>query len=124
MYIVPQVVMMNLFLLYWQILVGAVVQTDKEQSVTQLLDFGRYVQEVLPKYVQQVQVTGNKELEILIHPEGIIPVLTFLRDNHNSQFRLLMDITAVDIPKNVYRFEVRLRPSTLVHVDSSRVRYQ
>ena len=108
MYVVPQVVMMNLFLLYWQILVGAVVQTDKEQSVTQLLDFGRYVQEVLPKYVQQVQVTGNKELEILIHPEGIIPVLTFLRDNHNSQFRLLMDITAVDIPKNVYRFEVRL----------------
>lgn len=91
------------------------VQSDKEQSVAQLSDFGRYVQEVLPKYVQQVQVTGKRELEILIHPEGIIPVLTFLRDHHNAQFRLLMDVTAVDIPKNVYRFEVRRWPSTLVH---------
>lgn len=83
------------------------VQTDKEQRIVQLSDFGRYIQEVLPKYVQQVQVTGQKELEVLIHPEGIIPVLTFLRDHHNAQFRLLVDITAVDIPKNVYRFEVR-----------------
>ena len=83
------------------------VQADKEQSVAQLSDFGRYIQEVLPRYVQQVQVTGQKELEVLIHPEGIIPVLTFLRDHHNAQFRQLMDITAVDVPRNVYRFEVR-----------------
>lgn len=83
------------------------VQADKEQSVAQLSDFGRYIQEVLPRYVQQVQVTGQKELEVLIHPEGIIPVLTFLRDHHNAQFRQLLDITAVDVPRNVYRFEVR-----------------
>ena len=86
------------------------MQTDKEHRLVQLSDFGRYVQEVLPKYVQQVQVTGHKELEVLIHPEGIIPVLTFLRDHHNGQFRQLMDITAVDIPRNVYRFEVRWWP--------------
>jgi len=84
-----------------------VVQADKEQSIAQLSDFGRYIQEVLPRYVQQVQVTGQKELEVLIHSEGIIPVLTFLRDHHNAQFRQLMDITAVDVPRNVYRFEVR-----------------
>ncbi len=83
------------------------VQADKEQSIAQLSDFGRYIQEVLPRYVQQVQVTGQKELEVLIHSEGIIPVLTFLRDHHNAQFRQLMDITAVDVPRNVYRFEVR-----------------
>ena len=83
------------------------VQTDKGQDLVQLSDFGRYVQEVLPKYVQQVQVTGQKELEVLIDPEGLIPVLTFLRDHHNGQFRQLVDITAVDIPKNMYRFEVR-----------------
>lgn len=46
------------------------------------------------------------ELELLIHPEGIIPVLTFLRDHHNAQFRQLMELTAVDVPKRVYRFEV------------------
>ena len=83
------------------------MQADKEQSIAQLSDFGRYIQEVLPRYVQQVQVTGQKELEVLIHSEGIIPVLTFLRDHHNAQFRQLMDITAVDVPRNVYRFEVR-----------------
>ena len=46
------------------------------------------------------------ELELLIHPEGIVPVLTFLRDHHNAQFRQLVDMTAVDIPKKLYRFEV------------------
>ena len=48
------------------------------------------------------------ELEVLIHPEGVIPVLTFLRDHQNAQFRQLVDITALDIPKKVYRFEVCL----------------
>ena len=30
----------------------------------------------------------------------------FLRDNHNCQFSQLIDITALDIPTKVYRFEV------------------
>ena len=42
----------------------------------------------------------------MICPEGIIPVLTFLRDHQNAQFRSLMELTAVDVPKRVYRFEV------------------
>ena len=61
---------------------------------------------MLPKFIQQVQVTGTEELELLIHPEGILPVLTFLRDHTNAQFRQLMDITAIDVPKRHYRFEV------------------
>ena len=52
------------------------------------------------------QVTHNDELELLIHPEGIVPVLTFLRDHQNCQFRQLQDITAVDVPKRICRFEV------------------
>ena len=43
---------------------------------------------------------------MLIHPDGLIPVLTFLRDHQNAQHTQLMDITAVDMPKRVYRFEV------------------
>merc|ERR1712121_374756 len=46
-----------------------------------LLDFGRYVGECLPKYVQKVQVTHADELEVMIHPDGILPVLTFLKDH-------------------------------------------
>ena len=51
-------------------------------------------------------VLHRNELELMICPEGIIPVLTFLRDHQNAQFRSLMELTAVDVPKRVYRFEV------------------
>jgi len=52
-------------------------------------------------------VTCFNELELLIHPDGIIPVLTFLRDHTNAQFKSLADLTAVDVPSRQYRFEVR-----------------
>ncbi len=42
----------------------------------------------------------------MIHPEGIIPVLTFLKDHTNSQFNNMIDLTAVDVPTRQYRFEV------------------
>lgn len=54
----------------------------------------------------------SNELELLIHPDGIIPVLTFLRDHQNAQYRQLVDLTAIDIPKKVYRFEVS-HPTTM-----------
>ncbi|KAL2303418.1 hypothetical protein Nmel_008685, partial [Mimus melanotis] len=72
----------------------------------QLCAFGEYVAEILPKYIQQVQVTCFNELELLIHPDGIIPVLTFLRDHTNAQFKSLADLTAVDVPSRQYRFEI------------------
>ncbi len=42
----------------------------------------------------------------MIHPEGIVPVLTFLKDHTNSQFKNMIDLTAVDVPSRQYRFEV------------------
>ncbi|XP_037380306.1 NADH dehydrogenase [ubiquinone] iron-sulfur protein 3, mitochondrial-like [Talpa occidentalis] len=72
----------------------------------QLSAFGEYVAEILPKYVQQVQVSCFNELEICIHPDGVIPVLTFLRDHTNAQFKSLADLTAVDIPTRQNRFEI------------------
>ena len=77
-----------------------------DERIAQLSDFGRYVHEMLPKYIQQVQITGLGELEVLIHPDGVLPVLTFLRDHQNAQFRQLMELTAVDVPKKMYRYEV------------------
>ncbi|XP_023806930.1 NADH dehydrogenase [ubiquinone] iron-sulfur protein 3, mitochondrial [Oryzias latipes] len=72
----------------------------------QLAAFGEYVAEMMPKYVQQVQVTCFNELEVMIHPDGVIPVLTFLRDHTNGQFRNMVDLTAVDIPTRQNRFEI------------------
>ncbi|XP_060889176.1 NADH dehydrogenase [ubiquinone] iron-sulfur protein 3, mitochondrial-like [Labrus mixtus] len=61
---------------------------------------------MMPKYIQQVQVTCYNELEVMIHPDGVVPVLTFLRDHTNAQFRNMIDLTAVDIPSRQNRFEI------------------
>ncbi|KAF5306433.1 hypothetical protein FQR65_LT07345 [Abscondita terminalis] len=73
---------------------------------TQLTEFGQYIAECLPKYIQKVQIAAGNELELLVAPEGIIPVLEFLKDHHNAQFACLTDLTAVDVPSRDYRFEI------------------
>ena len=78
-----------------------------------LTDFGTYVAECMPKYVQKVQLTAGDELEILISPEGVLPVISFLKDHHNAQFASLADICGVDMPTREYRFEVRLKNSLM-----------
>ncbi|BES98262.1 NADH dehydrogenase (ubiquinone) Fe-S protein 3 [Nesidiocoris tenuis] len=75
-------------------------------SVPHLSEFGAYVAECLPKYVQKVQLTSGDELEVLIAPEGVIPVLSFLKDHHTAQFVNLIDIAGVDVPSRENRFEV------------------
>ncbi|XP_065538987.1 NADH dehydrogenase [ubiquinone] iron-sulfur protein 3, mitochondrial [Lathamus discolor] len=82
------------------------VRPKNEVEQKQLCAFGEYVAEIMPKYIQQAQVTCFNELELLIHPDGIIPVLTFLRDHTNAQFKSLADLTAVDVPSRQYRFEI------------------
>jgi len=84
----------------------ATVRKPSHIDVTRLVNFGRYISNCLPKYVQQVQLTAGDELEILIAPEGIIPTCAFLKDHHNTQFVNLSDITALDVPSRQYRFEV------------------
>ncbi|XP_004519897.1 NADH dehydrogenase [ubiquinone] iron-sulfur protein 3, mitochondrial isoform X2 [Ceratitis capitata] len=77
-----------------------------EAARIDLSNFGRYVAECLPKYVQKVQLTAGDELEVLIAPEGVVPVLQFLKDNHLAQFSNLVDIAGMDVPSRQYRFEV------------------
>ncbi|KAK6184611.1 hypothetical protein SNE40_007050 [Patella caerulea] len=71
-----------------------------------LSDFGAYCGECLPKYIQRAQVTSGDELELLIHPEGIVQVASFLKDHHNGQFLNIVDIAGVDVPTRQYRFEI------------------
>lgn len=65
----------------------------------------------------QVQITAGNELEVLIAPEGVTPVITFLKDHTNAQFTNLADLCGVDMPTRSYRFEVR-RPVLLPHRES------
>lgn len=71
-----------------------------------LKELGQYVSHCMPKYVQMAQITDNNELEILIHPEGVVPMMTFLRENHKTQFHSFVNVTAIDVPSRQYRFEL------------------
>lgn len=45
-------------------------------------------------------------MELLIAPEGVIPVISFLKDHHLSQFTSIIDIAGVDVPQRKNRFEI------------------
>ncbi|XP_051168597.1 NADH dehydrogenase [ubiquinone] iron-sulfur protein 3, mitochondrial [Leptopilina boulardi] len=78
----------------------------KKTDIEQLKDFGQYVADCLPKYVQKVQIVAGDELEILIAPEGVLGTISFLKNHHNAQFTNIVDITAIDVPNKSYRFEL------------------
>lgn len=82
------------------------LRKTNEVSTAHLLDFGAYITECMPKFVQKVQIVSRDELEILIAPEGIVPVLQFLKDHHNCQFASVSDIGALDVPTRENRFEL------------------
>uniref|UniRef100_C1BNS4 NADH dehydrogenase [ubiquinone] iron-sulfur protein 3, mitochondrial n=1 Tax=Caligus rogercresseyi TaxID=217165 RepID=C1BNS4_CALRO len=71
-----------------------------------LSDFGQYVAECMPKYVQKIQLTAGDELEILIHPDGVVPIISFLKDHHNAEFTNLVDLCGMDVPTRKHRFEI------------------
>jgi NADH dehydrogenase (ubiquinone) Fe-S protein 3 len=84
----------------------ASVRKQDPEKRKQLAEFGRYVGECLPKYVQKICVTHCDELDVMIAPEGVVPVLAFLKDHHNAQFTNITDIAGMDVPTRQYRFEV------------------
>ncbi|KHJ92633.1 hypothetical protein OESDEN_07471 [Oesophagostomum dentatum] len=87
-----------------QTLPATILKLD-EKKRTRLANFGRYAAECLPKFIQQVQFAAGDELELLIHPSGVIPVLTFLKGNHSAQFTNLTFVCGVDVPTRKNRFE-------------------
>jgi NADH dehydrogenase (ubiquinone) Fe-S protein 3 len=76
-----------------------------QELSTPLHEYGQYLTTCLPKFVQQFSVYKD-ELTLYTAPSGIIPVITFLRDHHQCQYKSVMDITAVDVPTRSQRFEV------------------
>lgn len=87
---------------------SATVKSTDELVRKNLSNFGKYIAECLPKYVQKVQIATGDELEILIASDGVLPVLQFLKDHHNCQFSNLSDLCALDVPQRSNRFEVKL----------------
>jgi len=59
----------------------------------------------LPRYIQQYSVVKD-ELTLYIPPQSVVPVLMFLRDHTQTQFKQCMDICGADYPTRSQRFEV------------------
>ena len=70
-----------------------------------LHNYGSYLMQSAPKHIQQFSVLKD-ELTIYISPNGVVPVLTFLRDHSQCQFKSLVDISGADYPERDKRFEV------------------
>jgi len=95
---------------------GAPASSEKKKGSTHLLvdeakksklaAFGRYVAQCLPKFVQQVQLANGDELELLVHPTGVVAVAAFLKGHHSAQFTNLIFVCGVDVPTRANRFEV------------------
>ncbi|GIL91312.1 hypothetical protein Vretimale_17719 [Volvox reticuliferus] len=76
---------------------------------TQLTD---YIIKTVPKFVKMA-VVGPAQSSVLYQeptiyttPQHLLPLMTFLRDHVNTQFKCLLDVTAVDFPERAARFEV------------------
>ncbi|XP_068626462.1 NADH dehydrogenase [ubiquinone] iron-sulfur protein 3, mitochondrial-like [Battus philenor] len=87
-----------------------------------LYEFGMYVASCMPKFVQKIQLQHNDELEILVAPEGLFPVLSFMRFHQNACFNQCSSATAIDVPSRTYRFEVVYNILSLRYSERARVK--
>jgi NADH-quinone oxidoreductase subunit C len=64
----------------------------------------------------------NGELCINAHRETIIKVMTFLRDDVNCQFKVLLDVCGVDYPDRDERFDIVYNLLSMTHNQRVRVK--
>lgn len=71
----------------------------------QYQQFGKSMFQMVPKFIDSIHVEKG-EMSIVVPPQYVREMLIFLRDHSNSQFKSLVEITAVDYPDREKRFEV------------------
>jgi NADH dehydrogenase (ubiquinone) Fe-S protein 3 len=83
--------------------------------------FLKKIVKTVPKWIENCTYS-NGEVVIYVSPENLIPLLSFLRDHTQTQFKQLMDVTAVDQPSHRYRFDVVYNLLTLQYNERLRVK--
>ncbi len=86
-----------------------------------LIDLGEHISAALPEEVLGFDVAYD-ELMVRVVQDAVVKVLTFLRDDQNCQFKVLLDVTAVDYPQRDERFEVVYHLLSLKHNQRIRVK--
>jgi len=86
-----------------------------------LRDLGEHIAAALPNEVAGYEV-AHGELVLAGLRRAIIKIMTFLRDDSNCQFKVLVDIAGVDYPQRDERFEVVYNLLSLKHNQRVRVK--
>ena len=88
-----------------------------------LKDLGEYITGHLPKDVASFDLRLG-ELCLNARADGIVRVLSFLRDDVNCRFKQLVDVCGVDYPEREPRFEVVYNLLSLTNNNRIRVKVQ
>ena len=86
-----------------------------------LKDLGDYLVGEFPDAILGSELAFD-QLTIKVRREAVAKVLTFLRDDINCQFKLLVDICGADYPEREQRFEVVYNLLSLTHNNRIRVK--
>ncbi len=70
-----------------------------------LILYAKFIVNIIPQFIEKIFVCKN-ELTIYVKKENLLSTLLFLKNNNNCLFKVLADITAVDYPEKINRFEV------------------
>lgn len=60
---------------------------------------------MIPKWIQY-SISSKNEIAFYVFPQFVIPFFSFLKNHINTQFKILIDVTAVDYPSRAFRFEI------------------
>ena len=91
-----------------------------DESISEL---GEYIAAALASEVSETKV-AHGELMVQTRADAIIKVMTFLRDDQQCLFKLLIDICGVDHPERAERFDVVYNLLSLKHNQRIRVKVQ
>jgi NADH dehydrogenase (ubiquinone) Fe-S protein 3 len=84
-------------------------------------NFAKSLIVTLPKWIQSNTIRKN-EITLSIYPEYITPFFLFLRDHSQTQYKVLVDITAVDFPSKEKRFEIVYNLLSIHHNSRLRIK--
>ncbi len=88
-----------------------------------LSELAEHIAGHLPNEVISSEI-GLHELVMRVDRNSIVKVLTFLRDDTNCGFRILIDISGVDWPQREQRFDVVYNLLSLTHNQRIRVKLE
>jgi len=77
-----------------------------KEFVDELKSFIKYVESNFTEDVTLKSTLVGEDISFYVEPHGLLELLTFLRDDARSQYKVLTDITCVDYPEEEKRFEV------------------